>query len=91
MPGDNTSRVFECFSCGSLYRVADSRAANTPEIFEKTYCSKLCCDIDSEQIEKEIKLEQEQQAANLALQQDEVKLNTTEMRVGGFTLNVRKP
>lgn len=82
---------FECFSCGSLFIVSDARAANTPEHFVKTYCSELCYQIDTEEIEKQIKQEQLMQEEAIKLLQEDVKNEPPLISVGGFQLKMRKP
>jgi len=83
-------RSYECIYCGSRFTRADAIAANTPELMSNMYCSRVCHDKDTEQIEHAIK---ELRDENPALSDGEFSdsTDTTEYKtveVGGFRLRV---
>ena len=79
--------MFYCFRCGEQYNKSDSLASNTPELHAETYCSLICHDKDTEQMEADIK------AAAIADSKASPESATIpvieEIKVGGFNMKVR--
>ena len=77
-----------CFHCDTQFARSDSIAANTPELHADTYCSRICYDKDTEQMEADIKAAAI--ADSVASDSEKTIPIIEEIKAGGFILKVRK-